>query len=111
MVTVRRLGGATVVGMHGDLDIVSSAELTAALSTAAEGSDPRVIASLEECTFCDSSGLAALATAKKRLGARFKVVVPKAGNVRHVFDITELTDYLSLCETVEEAVAAYESTE
>jgi anti-sigma B factor antagonist len=106
MVSVRRQNGATIVDMHGDLDLVSSSELTAAISKAAEGSDPRVIASLEDCTYCDSSGLAALAIAKKRLGTRFKVVVPKEGQVRHVFDITELTDYLALCGTLEEALAA-----
>jgi anti-sigma B factor antagonist len=109
MVSVRRQADATIIDVHGDLDILSSVDLTAAIATAADGSDPLVVASLEQCTFCDSSGLAALAVAKKRLGIRLKVVVPKGGHVRHVFDITELTEYLSLYGTVEEALAAYDS--
>lgn len=56
-------GDATVVEVHGDLDLVSGEPLRTVLSRLRD--EPTVIIDIRDVEFCDSSGVAVLASAAR----------------------------------------------
>lgn len=101
--TVQR-DNASIIEVTNELDIASAPALSSAIEMAAQSADRPIIVSLEQCTFCDSTGLGALATAKKRLGAQFILVLPPSNRVTRIFDVTGLTTYLTPCASLQEAL-------
>lgn len=90
----------------GEIDLYTSAQLRATLDSAISGGARRVIVDLNKVDFVDSTGLAVLIEAIKRLpspGGSLHVVCPD-GHIRHVFEITGLTTVLALHATREEAI-------
>lgn len=77
----------------GELDVASCDDLHRALATSARS----VIVDLSELTFCDSSGVAALVTAKRQAeatGRCFSLVKPSP-TVRRVFELLGLGEELA----------------
>ena len=95
---------ASIIQVDDDLDIASAPALASAINLAATATaEQRIIVSLEQCTFCDSTGLGVFATAKKRLEERFVVVLPLESRIRRVFNITGLTEVLRPYASLNEA--------
>jgi len=86
--------GLSVVRMSGELDLASSDRLTTLLS---ELSDQTVVVDLADLTFIDSSGIAALVTAKDRLEGtgRELVLTRPQPNVDRVLQMTGLEEWIS----------------
>jgi len=61
--------GSTVVGLHGQLDIDTTALLNETLSQVTRAPRPRIVVDLTDVTFCDSIGLSSLAVAHNRCTA------------------------------------------
>jgi anti-anti-sigma factor len=95
-----------IINVEHDLDICSSGSLASAIGLASAVADRHIIVSLEDCKFCDASALAVLLGAKASLGARLSIVVPLGRAARRIFEITNLTRRLSLCASLDEALAA-----
>jgi anti-sigma B factor antagonist len=96
-----------VVEVHGDLDLVSCAALKQRLRNAIDEGWSRVLVDLTDVAFVDSSGLAALVFAQRRLdslGGAIAVVAP-AYQQRRCFELTGLTTILGVRATKPEAVA------
>jgi anti-anti-sigma factor len=104
MFHVYEQGGVNIIEVATDLDIASSGALASAIELAANMPYPRSIVNLVDCQFCDSTGLSVLVRAKRRLGDRLAIVGPSRSAGRRAFDVTELTEALALCATLEEAL-------
>jgi anti-anti-sigma factor len=84
--------GRTFVTVAGEVDMESAAQLRSCLRTL----DGNVVVDLAEVTFLDSSGIAALVNARKRLldlGGTLMLRAPRS-NVREVIRITGLDELL-----------------
>jgi anti-anti-sigma factor len=109
MFHVYEQGGVNVIEVAADLDIASSSALASAIELAARMPHRRTVVNLVDCQYCDSTGLSVLVRAKRRLGERLVIVGPSRGAGRRAFDITELTEALALCSTLEEALTIPET--
>jgi anti-anti-sigma factor len=96
---------AQIVDVDEDLDVVSAAGL-AGMIGALEAADGAIVVSLEACPFCDSAGLTALLRASKRLGSRFRLVLPARAPARRVFDILDVAKLPFVFGSLAEALGA-----
>ena len=100
--------GVDVLFVEGEIDVASAPRLIAALNEAVAEAARSVIIDLTSVGFMDSTGLALLINAHRRLAIRrkgFAVVCP-AGPLRRVFEITDMVDTLRVCPDRETAAAA-----
>jgi anti-anti-sigma factor len=110
MYQVRQHDSAAVIAVDGALDIASAPELTAAVAVASEGGSAKsIVVSLDSCGYCDASGLGVLVPAKKRLGSRLAIVVPRTALVRRVFELTGLTKSLLVYPELSDALRALDA--
>jgi anti-sigma B factor antagonist len=99
--------GSVVVALYGELDIADAAEVASALVAAAVR-EPSIIVDLAGLDFIDSSGIAALAYARRharQAGGDLVLVAPQQ-RVLRVVAITRLVDAFCVHASVEEAVSA-----
>ena len=101
-------GGVEVVAVSGEIDIASAPRLITALNDAVGNCEQPVIVDLTGVGFMDSTGLALLQNAHRRLARRGTgfAVVCADGPVRRVFTITDMVDVLQVRGTLTEAFAA-----
>lgn len=104
MLSTTHVGLATVIEVGSDIDIASAHVLESAIALAEPSWDERVIVSLEHCNYCDSSGLAVLYRARKRLGEQLRIVVPSDVRIRRIFDICGMNQQLAICDSLREAL-------
>jgi anti-anti-sigma factor len=106
-------GGVEVVAVSGEIDIASASRLITGLNDAVGNCDVPVIVDLTDVAFMDSTGLALLLNAHRRLARRGKgfAVVCADGPVMRVFTITDMVDVLQVRDTLAQArTAALEAT-
>ena len=96
------------MAVSGEIDIASAPRLITGLNDAVSTCEQPVIVDLTEVEFMDSTGLALLLNAHRRLARRGKgfAVVCADGPVRRVFTITDMVDVLQVRKTLAEARAA-----
>jgi anti-anti-sigma factor len=102
-----RVGDAVVVAIVGEIDMANAPEVSKAID-GGHGSANRVVVDLSEVTFLDSSALNAFVQSQQELAQRdvaFRIVSPADHAVRNVFEITRLTEPLSVVDSLEEALA------
>ena len=101
------VGDALVIAVVGEIDMTSAPELGKAIDLVPDQMR-RVVVDLCAVTFLDSSGLNALVRGKRALdrkGIAFHVVAPADGVVRRVFEITQLTESLSVVDSLDVALS------
>jgi anti-anti-sigma factor len=106
-VRTSRIGGAAIVTIVGEIDMANAPEVKRAIEASRDGTE-RVVVDLSEVTFLDSSALNALVHSQRDLAEleiAFRVVSPADQAVRKVFDITHLTEPLSVVESLDVALA------
>ncbi len=87
-------GGEPIVAIYGDLDVVSSATLHAALTKIIEQNPKTLLVDLANVTFIDSTALGTLLVAHRHLhdqGGELRLVAVPAP-VARVFEIAGLSD-------------------
>ncbi len=91
------LDGATILRAAGELDISARSTMRAALERAVDGSEVAVVVDLTDVTFIDSTGLALLLNARRRLvrAQRGFAIACSPGRVRRTFELAGLEE--SLC--------------
>jgi anti-sigma B factor antagonist len=100
--------GVELVLVEGEVDIASASRLISVLNSSVADAIKSVIVDLSHVGFMDSTGLALLINANRRLTLRrkgFAVVCP-AGPLRRVFEITDMIDTLHVCPDQESAALA-----
>jgi anti-sigma B factor antagonist len=100
--------GSELLVVAGEIDMASSARLIAALNEAVTEAVRPLVVDLSAVEFMDSTGLALLLGAYKRLrrrGRGFAVVCP-GGPLRRIFEVTDLVDLLKVSPSRESALRA-----
>ena len=97
-----------MVLVEGELDIATASRLISVLNSSVADAIKSVVVDLSQVGFMDSTGLALLINANRRLTLRrkgFAVVCPP-GPLRRVFEITDMLDTLHVCPDQESAAIA-----
>jgi anti-sigma B factor antagonist len=100
--------GVELVLVEGEVDIATASRLISVLNSSVADAIKSVVVDLTRVWFMDSTGLALLINANRRLSLRrkgFAVVCPP-GPLRRVFEITDMVDTLRVCPDPETAAAA-----
>ena len=106
-VRTSRAGDAAIVTIVGEIDMANAPEVKREIDGSRDGVE-RVVVDLSEVTFLDSSALNALVQSQRDLAEReisFRVVSPADQSVRKVFEITHLTEPLSVVDSLDAALA------
>jgi anti-sigma B factor antagonist len=100
--------GVELLLVEGELDIATAPRLITALNNAVQEVLHSLVVDLSDCGFMDSTGLALLINAHRRLARRSKgfAVVCPPGPLRRVFEVTDMVDTLHVCPDRESARAA-----
>lgn len=97
---------AVIVELAGEVDLHCAGELRGVLLEQLKATPTRLVISLSEVSFMDSSGLATLVEAlqvSKRHGASLTLVGLQP-RVRSIFEISRLIGIFSVCDSLEEAL-------
>jgi anti-sigma B factor antagonist len=102
--STRYEGRATVVGVAGELDILTVSKLIARLDDAIRRRHGDVVIDLSEAEFIDSMGLHALLNIQRRLvrQARELAVICPPGAVRNAIQLARLAEPLGIVSTIED---------
>jgi anti-anti-sigma factor len=93
-----------VVGLSGEHDVSTAADLERSLAFAVDSGDP-VVVDLRHATFADSAILGTIIRAHRRAGRRcFAVVMPPPGEVARLFDLVDARSILVTFPTLRLAV-------
>jgi anti-sigma B factor antagonist len=97
--------GVELLLVEGELDIATAPRLLSALNHGVQEALHALVVDLTKCGFMDSTGLALLINAHRRLTRRSKgfAVVCPAGPLRRVFEITDMVETLHVCPDRESA--------
>jgi anti-sigma B factor antagonist len=101
-ITVSDDGAAVTVRLVGELDIDTAADLRLALAGHPDRPGSRMVMDLSGLGFCDSSGLGALVSLRRRVAATGGSldVIGAAGQVQQLFDYTGLAPLFGLAAPV-----------
>lgn len=102
-------GGARAVSVAGELDQATVPELQQALDEVIEAGGGGLLIDLSDCSFIDSSGLAALVSARDRMAGgddRGFSICCGSPQVRRLLEITGLDKAMGVVSTREEALDA-----
>ncbi|HEY8481781.1 MAG TPA: STAS domain-containing protein [Spirillospora sp.] len=104
--------GLTVVKISGEIDVFTSPRLRESLLEIIDNGGAHLVIDLGEVTFLDSTGLGVLVGIYHRLRAREGSMsfVGINDRVRRVFHVTQLTKIFVLHNSLEDAIAAHESS-
>lgn len=94
--------------MPDEIDVTNAGEALALITAAFAPGATVVVADLTATRFCDSSGLRHLALACSQAaeaGTDLRLVVPTAGSVRRVLELTGIGRYMSVYSTLALAIA------
>ena len=100
--------GIDFVAVEGEIDIATSPRLIPVLNQAVSDGTGPLIVDLSLVEFMDSTGLALLINAQRRVGRRglgFAVVCPP-GPLYRVFEVTDMVGILGVCPDRESAIEA-----
>jgi anti-sigma B factor antagonist len=98
-------GPVPVVHVRGELDLSTAPELCGTVERTAD--NRRVLIDLSELDFCDSTGLRALVGAVREIeinGGRAALVVPPAGPMDRVLQLSGLGEFLHVAPSSEVAL-------
>jgi anti-sigma B factor antagonist len=100
--------GVELLMVEGELDIATAARLISVLNRAVQDALRSLVVDLSDVDFMDSTGLALLINAHRRLTRRSKgfAVVCPPGPLWRVFEITDMVETLHVCPDRESAWAA-----
>jgi anti-sigma B factor antagonist len=104
----RSQDGIEMVLVEGEVDIATASKLISVLNSSVAEAIKSVIVDLTRVGFMDSTGLALLINANRRLSLRrkgFAVICPP-GQLRRVFEITDMIETLHVCPDQETAQRA-----
>jgi anti-sigma B factor antagonist len=100
--------GVEFLRVEGELDCATAPRLISVLNRSVAEAARSVVVDLSSVDFMDSTGLALLIGAHRRLSHRrkgFAVVCP-AGPLHRVFELTDMVDTLHVCPDSESATLA-----
>lgn len=99
-------GGAVVLAVAGEVDLLSASLLGEGITSALAGAPDLLVIDLSEVSFLASIGITALLEARREAGTgtRVRVVAPEAGVVNRTLRLTGLHEALAVAGTRDEAL-------
>lgn len=97
------LPNAEVLHVFGDADIATAAEFETSINDI-DSSLPLIV-DLTECRFIDTTAIAVLIRAFKRLGNMFRIITTPQSHIERVLKITHMPSIMSVTATLEESLA------
>jgi anti-sigma B factor antagonist len=100
-----RSDGYEVLVVEGEIDIATAPRMIAALNEVLAAIESPLVVDLSSVVFMDSTGLALLINARRRMvrrGHGFAIVCP-AGPIARVFEIADMVERLRVCPDRESA--------
>jgi anti-sigma B factor antagonist len=100
-----QVDGYELLTVEGELDIATASRMIASLNEAIAEVEAPLVVDLTEVVFMDSTGLALLMNARRRmvrLGHGFAIICPK-GPIARVFEIADMVQSLRVCPDRESA--------
>jgi len=107
-VAVRRLEGAAVIELAGDLDGTAADTLGAAYEEAvAQGEPSTVVLDFSAVGYINSTGIALIVGVLARARAQHRKVVASglSEHYRDIFDVTRLSDFIELFSDLDDAMS------
>ncbi|MBE8522705.1 STAS domain-containing protein [Amycolatopsis sp. H6(2020)] len=105
-VTAHDSGGAVVLAVAGEVDLLSAPILGDNVTTALAGAPELLVIDLSEVSFLASIGITVLLEARRAAGTatRVRVVAPEAGVVDRTLRLTGLHEALAVTTTRDDAL-------
>jgi len=103
-----RTDGYELLTVEGELDIATAPRMLGALNEAIAETEGPLVVDLTDVVFMDSTGLALLMNARRRVvkqGHGFAIICPN-GPIARVFEIADMVDSLRVCPDHESARVA-----
>jgi anti-sigma B factor antagonist len=94
-----RSDGYELLAVNGEIDIATASRMIAALNEALAEIETPLVVDLSRVVFMDSTGLALLINARRRVlrrGQGFAIVCPRGPSAR-VFEIADMVESLRVC--------------
>lgn len=107
---VRRLPGAAVIALSGDIDGAATDALTTAYESAVAGAGPAtVVLDFTHVGYINSTGIALIVSvlAKARAQQRAVAAAGLSEHYREIFDITRLSDFIELIPDLDHALGRF----
>jgi anti-anti-sigma factor len=105
MFSVYNTTNAHVVTVDSDLDILNAPELESIIKLSCQMPTDRVVVSLSDCKYCDSSALGVFVRYRNALGNRFAIIIPPENHfIQRIFEIAGLRGFLRIYSNVAEAL-------
>ena len=107
-ITARQGADRLILGLEGELDMVSSTLLEETLASADLDGSRAVVLDLRGVRFLDSTGLKAIFRVRKlvRDGGRHFAVTQGSAQVQRLLSLTRLDEHLQMIDTPDAAVVA-----
>ncbi|MQY02822.1 STAS domain-containing protein [Actinomadura macrotermitis] len=108
-ITVRAVGGVTVIALAGELDLTVSGQVDDAVRAAQQDADhPHLVLDLSHLRFMDSAGLTVTMQAYRRAAANrtYFALTGLSPGTRRVLEISGLDGYFTIHPTLAEALTA-----
>lgn len=102
--------GVAILHVRGELDLAHAPATEASLRSNVDGGSDAVVIDLSECTFMDSSGLRAVLVGRDLASGRpgehreFVIVASPGSQVARLFELTKLSDYVTIVESLPDAM-------
>lgn len=106
-VTVTTRGPAVVLGVTGEVDMLTAAQLEQTITTALDGRPPILVVDLSLVEFLASAGMHVLLVTREVAGGftRFRVVATGNATLRPL-QVAGLTEYIAVFESLDAALIA-----
>ncbi|MFF1611510.1 STAS domain-containing protein [Amycolatopsis sp. NPDC058278] len=103
-VTAHHSGGAVVLAVAGEVDLLSAPVLGDGVTTALADAPELLVIDLSEVSFLASIGITVLLEARRQAGTRIRVVAPEDGVVNRTLRLTGLHEALAVTTTRDDAL-------
>lgn len=105
-VTAQRSGGAVVLAVAGEIDLLSAPVLGDGVATALADAPDLLVIDLSEVSFLASIGITVLLEARREAGdgTRVRVVAPEGGVVNRTLQLTGLHEALAVATSRDDAL-------
>lgn len=106
---VEKTNDATVITLHGELDVNNIEDLKNVIETELGNGTGKILVDLNKVTYMDSAALGVLVAGLKRArlaNAQFKLANVK-GNVENIFKLTRLTKFFDIYNSVDDAIESF----
>ena len=106
---IRKAGDNFIIDLDGDMDLYNSHKLKDLVSKMVEKDVKRIIINLDKVSYIDSSGVGSLiyvCSIIKKLNLKL-AMTNIHGSVKKVIELTRLTDFLPITNSIEDAIALF----